>query len=217
MAKQAARDCIQNRYADLTNSIKAASPTVFGNELVQVKMISEDTMDFEGSSNKYDQASKIMGVVSSTVQVDPESINKFIKVLCESNDPGCRKHGEDMKKESTSLSVLTTTSVLLHPIAQWRELHLVVKNWAAWAAATVVWSQWIRRDSSSSHQVRIDVHALSLIAKIYTAVIPMETGLEQVDNPTGLIERAKNVYSALRGHPRGQCSHDLYCITLYYV
>ena len=33
-------------------------------------------------------------------------------------------------------------------------------------------------------------------------VIPMETGLEQVDNPGGFIERAcKHVYSALRGHP----------------
>ena len=40
---------------------------------------------------------------------------------------------------------------------------------------------------------------LSLIAKIYTAVIPMETGLEQVDNPAGPIEHAK----PLRGHPRG--------------
>ena len=40
-----------------------------------------------------------------------------------------------MKKESTSRSVLTTTSVLLHAIAQWRELHLVMKNLAAWAAA----------------------------------------------------------------------------------
>ena len=38
----------------------------------------------------------------------------------------------------------------------------------------------------------------------------METGLEQVDNLAGLIERAKN---ALRGHPRGQCRVDLYHIT----
>ena len=64
-------------------------------------MISDDIMDFEtGLSSKYDQASIIMGAVFSTVKVDPESITKFIKVLCESNDPGCKILGQKMSTSS---------------------------------------------------------------------------------------------------------------------
>ena len=104
MAKLAARDCIQNHYSDLTKAIKAAIPTIFGNDLVQAGMISDDIMDFEPSLTKNDQASKIMGVVSSTVQVNPKSIDIFIKVLCESKNHICNELGKEMKKESTSRS-----------------------------------------------------------------------------------------------------------------
>ena len=131
MAKKAARDCIQNHYADLTKAIRAAIPTIFGNDLVQVGMISDDTMDFEPSLTKNDQASKLMAVVSSTVQVNPESINTFIKVLCESKNLICKELGKQMKKESTSRSVTIQLVFLLHAIAQWRELYLVMKNWVA--------------------------------------------------------------------------------------
>ena len=99
--KRAARENIQTRYADLTSAIKNATPTSIGNDLVQVGMVSDDITDFEPGLNKNEQASKIMRVVSSTVQVTPESIMKFIKVLCDSKDPTCNNLGEKMKKEST--------------------------------------------------------------------------------------------------------------------
>ena len=91
--KRAAKDCIQTRYADLTRAIKNATPTSIGNDLVQVGMVSDDIMDFETGLNKNEQASKIMSVVSSTVRVTPESIMKFIKVLCDSKDPTCNDLG----------------------------------------------------------------------------------------------------------------------------
>ena len=99
--KQAARDCIQTRYVDLSSAIKNATPTTIGNDLVQVGMVSDEITHFETGLNKNDQASKLMRVVSSTVDVTPESIMKFIKVLCDSKDPTCNDLGEKMKKEST--------------------------------------------------------------------------------------------------------------------
>ena len=126
--KRAARDCIQTRYADLTSAIKNATPTTIGNDLVQVGMVSDDITDFEPGLNKNDQASKIMRVVSSTVQVTPESIMKFIKVLCDSKDPTCNDLGKKMKKESTCMNVTPYNLLSYHWFlfvrAQWRKLVL---------------------------------------------------------------------------------------------
>ena len=97
------KECIQTRYADLTNAIKAATPAVIGDQLVQAGVISKDIMDFETGLSSYGKASKIMSAVSTSVNVDPKSIKYFIKVLRESNDPSCRKIGQEMAKASKLL------------------------------------------------------------------------------------------------------------------
>ena len=74
---------------------------IIGSELVQAGLISQyDIMDFVTDATKDDQASNIMMVVASTVNSNPESITKFIKVLCESNDPDCKKLGHKLSTSS---------------------------------------------------------------------------------------------------------------------
>ena len=103
-ADSAAVIVIQTRTADLTNAIKAASPAIIGDQLVQSGLISEDIMDFETGLSIYEKAQKIMKAVSTRIRLDPKSITNFMKVLEDSKDPSCNKQARKISNASMSLS-----------------------------------------------------------------------------------------------------------------
>ena len=93
---QFARDCIETRQYDLVIAIAVAGPSTISGKLVQAGLIPDDTMDLVTDLSNYDQASHIISAVFSSIKDDPERITKLIKVLCESDAPGCQTIGKQM-------------------------------------------------------------------------------------------------------------------------